>query len=140
MLRIGGVINIIIAIAHIIGLLWAEQMFEITGIGEEMAELTLIHSSWPYLLTIFVAVVFLIFGLYGLSADDEFRKLPLLKLGIFGIAGVYIFRGIGELVFGISQQETPSMAETIYSLIALGIGLLFLFGGLKKWKIKSITK
>jgi len=60
-----------------------------------------------------------------------------LKLGIFGIAGIYIFRGIGELLFGISQQEAPPMTETIYSLIALGIGLLFLFGGLKKWKLKK---
>ena len=137
MLKIGGIINIIIAVAHIIGLFWAEQMFEKTGIGKEMAELSQTHSSLPYLLTIFVAVIFLVFGLYGLSADGKFRKSPLLKLGIFGIAGIYIFRGIGELLFGISQQEAPPMTETIYSLIALGIGLLFLFGGLKKWKLKK---
>ena len=34
MLKIGGIINIIIAVAHIIGLFWAEQMFEKTGIGK----------------------------------------------------------------------------------------------------------
>ena len=137
MLKLGGYINILIAIGHIVGLIWAEQMFEVTGIGKEMNELAQTYSSLPYLSTIFVAVVFFIFGLYGLSADGKFRKLPFLKLGIFGIAGIYIFRGIGELIFDISQQEAPPITETIYSLIALGIGLLFLIGGLKKWKLKK---
>ncbi len=137
MLRLGGYINILIAIGHVVGLIWAEQMFEVTGIGKEMNELAQTHSSLPYLLTVFVAVVFFIFGLYGLSADGKFKKLPFLKLSIFGIAGIYIFRGIGEFIFDISQQEAPPMTETIYSLIALGIGLLFLFGGLKKWNLKK---
>jgi len=137
MLRLGGYINILIAFAHLIGLIWAEQMFEVTGIGKEMNELAKIHTSLPYLLTIFVAVVFFIFGLYGLSADNKFRKLPFLKLGIFAIAGIYIFRGIGELIIDMSRQEASPMAEIIYSIIALAIGLLFLIGGLKKWKIKN---
>ena len=134
MLRIGGYINIIIAIAHILGLFWAQQMFEVTGIANEMNQLAQTHLSLPYLLTIFVAIVFFIFGLYGLSAGGKFRKLPFLKTGIFAVAGIYIFRGVGELIFDISQQNAPPITETIYSLIALCIGLLFLFGGLKKWK------
>ena len=138
MLRLGGYINIIIAFAHIIGLFWAEKMFEITGIGEEMVKLSKIHFSLPYLLTIFVAIVFFIFGLYGLSADGKIKKLPNLKYGIFIISGVYIIRGAGELLFGIPQQKAVSSLETIYSIVALGIGLLFLFGGLKKWKFKNI--
>lgn len=120
MLRLGGYINILIAVGHIIGLIYAEQMFEVTGIEKEMIELALIHSSLPYILTVFVAIVFFIFGLYGLSADGKFRKLPFLKLGIFGIAGIYIFRGIGELLFDISQQEATPMTEAIYSVMAAG--------------------
>jgi hypothetical protein len=137
MLKLGGYINILIAIGHIVGLFWAEQMFEATGIGKEMSELAQTNTSLPYVLTIFVSIIFTIFGLYGLSADGKFRKLPFLKFGIFGIAGIYIFRGIGELIFDISQQEIFPITETIYSLIALTIGLLFLIGGLKKWKLKK---
>ena len=136
MLKIGGIINIIIAIAHIIGLIWAEQMFKITGIEKEMNELAQTHPSLPYLLTIFVSIMFVFFGLYGLSADNKYKKLPFLKLGVFVIAGIYIFRGIGELIFDLSKQEASPLAETTYSLIALSIGLLFLIGGLKKWKLK----
>jgi len=136
MLKIGGYINIIIALGHIIGLFWAEQMFEVTGIGKEMTELAQSHSSLPYLLTIFVAIVFFIFGLYGLSADGKFRKLPFLKLGIFTIGGIYIFRGIGEIVVH-SIQNANSTSETISSIISLAIGLIFLIGGLNKWKLKK---
>jgi len=136
MLKIGGYINIIIALGHIIGLFWAEKMFEVTGIGKEMTELAQSHSSLPYLLTIFVAIVFFIFGLYGLSADGKFRKLPFLKLGIFTIGGIYIFRGIGEIVVH-SIQNANSTSETISSIISLAIGLIFLIGGLNKWKLKK---
>ena len=104
-----------------------------------MTELARKNSSLPYLLTIFVAIVFFIFGLYGLSADNKFRKLPFLKPIIFLIAGIYLLRGLGELIAdGI--QGTNSTTETIYSLFALTIGLLFLIGGLKKWKLATGRK
>ena len=134
MLKLGGYINIIIAIAHLIGLFWADQMFELTGIGKEMTELAQYHSSLPYLLTIFVSVVFFIFGLYGVSADNKFRRLPFLKPIIFTIAGIYLLRGIGELILDLGKQQANQFLEIIYSLIAVFIGLLFLIGGLKKWK------
>lgn len=35
MLKIGGFINILNAIGHVLGLIWAEQMFEVKDIGKE---------------------------------------------------------------------------------------------------------
>ena len=139
MLKLGGYINIVIAIGHILGMIWADKMFEVTGIGKEMSELAQTHSSLPYLLTIFVAIVFFIFGLFGLSADNKFRKLPFLKSVIFLIAGIYLLRGLGELISD-KIQGTNSTMETIYSLFAITIGLLFLIGGLKKWKLATGIK
>lgn len=133
MLRLGGYINILIGVFHIVGLFWAEAMFEATGSSKEMKELTAIHTSLPYLITIFVAIVFIIFGLYGLSADKKFKKLPFLKPVIFIIAGIYILRGLGELISDI-LTKTNTLDKTLFSLIALIIGLLFLIGGIKKWK------
>lgn len=109
-------------------------MFEVTGISKEMTELAQTHFSLPYLLTIFVAIVFFIFGLYGLSADNKFRKLPFLKLGIFTISGIYLLRGLGELIFDMKMQQASNFLETTYSLFSVFIGLLFLIGGFKKWK------
>jgi hypothetical protein len=140
MLKLGVYINIVIAIGHIVGLFWADKMFEVTGIGKEMTELAQTHSSLPYLLTIFVAIVFFIFGLYGLSADNKFRPLPLLKPVIFTIAGIYLLHGIGELIFDLEKQQANQYLEITYSLIAVFIGLLFLIGGLKKWKLKQTNE
>jgi len=140
MLKLGGYINIVIAIGHIVGLFWADKMFEVTGIGKEMTELAQTHSSLPYLLTIFVAIVFFIFGLYGLSADNKFRQLPFLKTVIYTIAGIYLLRGIGELIFDLEKQRANQFLEVTYSLIAVFIGLLFLIGGLKKWKLKQTNE
>ena len=136
MLKFGGYSNLLIAVAHIIGLAWAQQMFEVTGIGKEMEELAQVHASLPYLLTIFVALVFFIFGLYGLSASGRFGQLPFLKLGVFTIAGIYIFRGLGQLTAD-TIQGTNTLLEIMYSLVALAIGLLFLVGGIKKWPLRK---
>jgi nitrate reductase gamma subunit len=134
MLRLAGYLNILIAIAHVVGLLWADQMFEVTGIAQEMARAAQIHPWYPHVSTVFVAVFFFIFGLYGLSADQKIRKLPFLKPVIFIIAAIYLIRGVGELIFDMQMQQANNLLETIYSLIAIGIGLLFLIGGLKKWR------
>jgi hypothetical protein len=133
MLRLGGYINIIIAVGHIVGLFWAGQMFEVTGIRKEMGELSTIHYSLPYMLTIFVAIIFFIFGLYGLSADSEFRPLPFLKPVIYIIAGIYILRGFGGLIAD-TLKNINTTSQTIYSIIAILIGIIYLVGGLKKWK------
>ncbi len=129
MLKIGGILNIIIGTAHIIGLLWAKQMFEITGISEEMNRLAQTHVSLPYLLTVFVSIFFFIFGLYGLSGAGQIKPMPFVKKGTFVIAGIYLIRGLGELIFDIAMQEASPLAETIYSIIAISIGLLYLLGG-----------
>jgi nitrate reductase gamma subunit len=134
MLRLAGYINMLIAIAHVVGLLWADKMFEVTGIAQEMAQAAQIHPWYPYALTVFVAIFFFIFGLYGLSADQKIRKLPFLQPVIFIIAAIYLIRGVGELIFDLQMQQAHNLLETLYSLIAIVIGLLFLIGGLKKWK------
>ena len=135
MLKLGGYINIIIAIAHIVGLFWADKMFEVTGIADVMALAAQnIHPIYPYFITVVVAILFFVFGMYGLSADSKIRKLPFIKPVIFLIAGIYLLRGIGELIFGMKMQQANQILETSYSLIAVLIGLLFLIGGIRKWK------
>ena len=78
--------------------------------------------------------------MYGLSADKKFRPLPFMKPVIFTIAGIYLLRGIGELIFDLEKQQANHFLEVTYSLIAVSIGLLFLFGGLKKWKLKQTNE
>lgn len=135
-LIIAGYTNYVIAILHIVGLFWAEWMFEVTGIQKDMAELAQLHASLPYLLTIFVAIFFYIFGRYALSAAGLGIKLPFLKKGNWAIAFIYLFRGIGGLFYD-SFNGTTSFLETSYSIVALIIGLLYLVGTYQVFSLKQ---
>jgi nitrate reductase gamma subunit len=48
MLSLTGYINLLIAFGHLIGLLYADQIFQVAGIRKEMNKLSLIHSSVSY--------------------------------------------------------------------------------------------
>lgn len=134
MLKLGGYINILIAIAHIICLVNADYFFEITGVGEDMRRNAEIHPLLPYTMTIFVAIIFFIFGLYGLSGAGKIRKLPLLKVGVFSIAAIYLIRGIVGTIVNIGFESSFQWHHLLFSACALGIGSLYLLGGLRIWK------
>ena len=138
MLKLGGYLNILIAVMHIVGLIWIKEMFEVTGIDKEMSEVASIHFMIPYMLTIFVAIFFFIFGLYGLSGANTFRELPFLKHIILIISIIYLLRGIGGLLFDFVVGDIVYL-QTFYSLMAVFIGLLYLFGGLKRLKVRNAS-
>lgn len=135
MLKIGGYINILIAIGHIVGLFWAQQMYDYTGVGDRMRENATIHPLLPYAITIVVAIAFLLFGLYALSAAGVIKELPLLKVGVFSIATIYLLRGLIGIVINVFVESPFLLHHLIFSLFALIIGILYLLGGLKKWQI-----
>lgn len=134
LLKLGGYINILIAITHIIGLLWAQEMYDYTGVGENMRRNAELHPLLPAAMTIFVAIFFFIFGLYGLSASGAIKKLPLLKLGVFTVAAIYLFRGVVGSVVNICVESSFQWHHLSFSFCAIGIGLLYLLGGLQIWK------
>ncbi|SHG04371.1 hypothetical protein [Pedobacter caeni] len=136
MLTIGGYLNILISFGHIAGLFRAEQMFRLTGVAHQMKELSALHYTLPYALTVFVALVFFVFGLYGLSATKKWMWLPFQKSGIYLISGIYFLRGLGELLAdGLSGTST--LTGTFYSIIAVGIAILYLSGGLKLKRLRD---
>lgn len=100
-----------------------------------MKKLAQIHYSIPYLSTVFVAIIFFIFGIL---ANSQTSKLPFLKFVIFAIAFIYLFRGIGEQTYNLLRGTTTT-SETIQSVVALIISSLFFFDGLYKWKFKKIN-
>lgn len=131
LLKTGGYINFLIAIVHILCLYDAQYFFEITGVGGNMSRNAEIHPLLPYVMTIFVAIIFFIFGLYGLSGAGKIRKLPLLKIGVYTIAGVYLLRGVIGAVINIGFESSFQWHHLLFSVCALAIGLLYLLGGLK---------
>jgi len=87
-----------------------------------------------------MAVVFGLWGLYAFSGAGRFRRLPLLRLGLVGIGGVYTLRGIAlfpELLVLLDYVQSPvplPPQELVSSAVSLGIGVLYLAGTIGNWR------
>jgi hypothetical protein len=103
-------------------------------------------SNPPLLLTLglLVALLLVIFGLYGLSGAGVFRRLPLLRFGLLAIGLLYIIVGINfpfqvMAMLGILPSAGPiPIPIVLVSLGALVAGLAYLIGLAVSWKRLSI--
>ncbi len=84
------------------------------------------------------ALVLVVFGLYALSGAGSIRKLPLLRLGLIGIASLFLLRGLFLIldvliIFGILAGELL-VQGTISTLVFLGAGISYAVGTVLNWK------
>lgn len=87
-----------------------------------------------------VSILLVIWGFYGLSGAGLIRRLPLLRLGIFLIGAIYIFRGLpivfqllalANILPSIGAMELQNFLVTLGALIA---GLSYWVGFALGWK------
>ena len=126
LLRFGGWANLAIAAGHLVALGWAWTVFRWVDIEEPMHDLADQNAALPYLLTLFVAAFFLVFGLYALSAAGDLRRLPLLRPVLGFVAIVYLLRA--TLLGGISDLLAGDVKQVVFAVIALLIGLCYATG------------
>ena len=87
-----------------------------------------------------MAAVFGLCGLYAFSGAGSFRRLPLLRLGLIVIGGVYTWRGIVVfplllVLLGYIQAPVQLLPQALASsAVALGIGVLYLAGTIGNWR------
>ncbi|MCC8034492.1 MAG: hypothetical protein LIO77_00980 [Rikenellaceae bacterium] len=129
MLKLAGYINLLISAAHFAALFSLENAFRLTGVAPQMARAGEVWSGLPATLTVIVAVVFAVFGIYALTAAGSIDlRLPLLKTGIYAIGALYVLRGVAGLVFPYPDGNYD-LFQVLFALAALGIGGLYLAGG-----------
>ena len=106
------------------------------GAGDELV-------SKPLVLLVLgagVAVLLAIWGIYGLSGAGLIRRLPLLRLVIFLIGAVYIFRGLPillkllELVKILPPSGSMELPGFLVFLGALTAGIFYWAGLAIGWK------
>jgi len=86
------------------------------------------------------ALIFVVFGLYALAGAGSIHPLPLLRLGLVGIGGVYALRGLFVIpvlltttgVLKVSDNLPPQALAS--SLVSLLIGLVYLSGTILGWR------
>ncbi len=106
------------------------------GAGEELTSKPLVLL----LLGALVAVLLVIWGLYGLSGAGLIRRLPMLRLVIFLIGAIYIFRGLPillkllELVKILPPSAEIELPGFLVFLGALIAGIFYWAGLIIGWK------
>jgi hypothetical protein len=78
--------------------------------------------------TVFASSIFIVLGLYALSGAGIFRKLPLLKFGIYTIGILCIIRGILPLQLWIRHPDKVNDIVFYTGIVWLVTGLLYLTG------------
>ena len=92
------------------------------------------------ILGLLVALLLVIFGLYGLSGAGVIRRLPLLRLGLFVIGLLYSLVGVNFIfqvlaMLGILPSARPiPIYQLLVSFGAFVAALAYLIGLAVNWK------
>ncbi len=135
LLTVGAWLNFAIALAHLAIVVAGPPAYLYTG-RADLAQLAQTGSPLPALLTLVLAAAFLVCGLYGLSGAGRLPRLPLLRLGLLAIGGVYTLRGLIVIldVLSLVRGAGYPLRQTVFSAVALAVGLLYLLGASRRWR------
>lgn len=136
-LILGGSLSVAIALLHIAIIFGGAPAYRFFGAGEELAELAAAGSVLPALLTLSLAGIFTLWGLYAFSGAGLIRPLPLLRLGLAVIAGIYTLRGIGfvpQVFWLATSPQAVAPQEIAFSLVSLLVGIAYLVGTISSWR------
>jgi hypothetical protein len=137
LLKVAGLLNFLIALFHIGVIFIGAPAYRYFGAGEQMASWAEAGSPIPAIITFCLAVLFAGFGLYAFSGAKAFRKLPFLVPALIFIGVIYTVRGLiisPSAIFGLSTDPALlAPKKIVFSLGALGIGLLYLSGTVMLW-------
>lgn len=129
-LLIGSLINLAISGLHIYFVFAGAEIYRYFGAGEKLTSMLESGSPLPAISVIVLAGVFTMFALYGLALAGFLKTLPLQKQVVLAIAIIYILRSLLLLKIIIAPASCePQM--TWFALVALLVGLLYLYGWLK---------
>lgn len=129
-LRLGASLHFLIALGHFICLFFLEEAFKAYGILDEMMHLCYGQEWLLYVVTIILAVGFAIAGLYALAVAGDMRKLPLQKLVMIAIVGLYSIR----VIIGIDWLLHEFSYLQFLSTLVPALLVYCYFPGLKREK------
>ena len=104
-----------------------------------MAPPPLLENRWRlFFIGEAAALILVIFGLYALSGAGVIRRLPLLRLGLIGISGLFLLRGLFVVfsvlaILGILEGQLLIQGE-ISTLVFLAAGITFAVGTVLNWR------
>lgn len=137
-LMIAAALSFVASLLHVAIIFGGPDWYRFFGAGEGMATLAEKGSLQPTLITLGIATILFVWGLYALSGAGVILRLPLLKLALSLITFVYLARGIAGLVLPFVTNH-PAIAQNtvtfwlVSSVICCIFGLFYLFGTINSW-------
>jgi len=131
-------LSAIAALLHVGCIIFGPSWYRFFGAGERLAQLAAAGSAVPTVMTAGIAAVLSLWAAYALSGAGIIARLPLIRVALCAIAGIYLVRGAAGLVFAAVAPGERSVAFWVWSsLICLGIGALYLVGTRQVWAALS---
>ncbi len=139
-LKLAGLLSFTAAVVHVAIVLGGPNWYRFFGAGEAMAIMAEKKMLQPTLITMLIAFVLTVWGIYAWSGAGIFPKLPFLKTILIIITSVYLVRGIGGLFAPfVSTNPQVTQNSTMFWLISSAICILFgmvhLKGVFDKWSV-----
>jgi hypothetical protein len=129
-LLIAGVLTLLIALVHVVAIFISPAAFDYLD-AAPLARMLEQGSVLPIVATAGVIGVLTVWGLFALSGTGVIRPLPGLRPALLMAGAVFTFRGLGVIWFTwllLSGSLDSIPREIGFSLVSLGVGLLFLHG------------
>ena len=140
-LRWGALLTGAASLLHLGIIFGGPDWYRFFGAGERMARLSARGSAYPAVITAGIASVLGLWAIYGLSGAGVIRRLPLLRLALVLISGVYFARGtLGipavMLVDGPYADELEGRMTfmVVSSLVCILLGFCYAFGAARVWR------
>ncbi|RDZ27733.1 hypothetical protein [Lysobacter silvisoli] len=129
----GGILSALAALAHLGCIAFGPSWYRFFGAGERMARMAEAGQWQAGAITLAVTAVLALWSLYALSGAGMLPRLPLLRLALCAVAGVYLLRG---LAFVPLMARIPGNSLTFWlvsSGICLTIGAIHAIGLRQEW-------
>jgi hypothetical protein len=130
-----ALLSFVVAALHIVIIAGGAPAYRYTDAGEMMVRLAEQGSMVLALVTSGALVVFVLAGLYPLSAAGWGPRLPFPRLGLVCIAAVYTVRGLALVAQLAHRGPTGAPARAmVFSAISLSIGLVYIAAIATAWE------
>ena len=132
-LLVAGCFSMLAAVLHLGCIVFGGPWLRFLGAGEQMAQMAEAGHWYPNAAALSIATVLSVWSLYAFSGAGTIRRLPLLRLALCAITGIYLLRG---LAFAFLMPYFPGNSTTFWivtSAVCLSFGVVHLVGLKQEW-------
>ncbi|KAF0184961.1 MAG: hypothetical protein FD163_1658 [Hyphomonadaceae bacterium] len=129
----GGILSFCASALHLAIIFGGPKWYIFFGAGEKMAQMAARGHWYPPIITMFIAGILAVWGLYAFAGAGLVARLPFMRFCLVGISAVYLIRGTMPFLI---MKTFPNLSLAFWlgsSAICVIIGLCYAIGTWKAW-------